>query len=121
MDQGSAADPPGREAAAIKWLRLAHVEGADGLDERYRGPEPALAGKTVEEALTTLAAELQQTNTSSTSLAAVETVFENGFDPLGGGFRGSGKPYEVFDQWVEVLPTDQVVAVDYKPDTGRTP
>jgi len=30
------------------------------------------------------------------------------------------RPFEVFDQWVEVVPTDQIVpvAVDYDPKTG---
>jgi hypothetical protein len=47
-------------------------------------------------------------------------VFEKGFDPLEGGFRPA-EPYQVFDQWVEVLPTDQVVAVEvnYDPKTGQ--
>jgi hypothetical protein len=55
----------------------------------------------------------------------IEKVFEYGFDPLKGGFRVSPSPndsnFEVFDQWVEVLPTDQVVPVEvkYDPKTGR--
>jgi hypothetical protein len=50
-------------------------------------------------------------------------VYEHGFYPLQGGFRLSpeGKRFQVFDQWVEVLPTDQVVPVEvaYDPKTGR--
>ena len=62
----------------------------------------------------------------------VEKVFEHGFYPLQGGFRAdpnSLKPdpnnadrhFQVFDQWIEVLPTDQVVPVEvvYDPKTGR--
>ena len=51
---------------------------------------------------------------------ASEKVFETGFDPLAGGFRPA-EPYEVFDQWIEILPTDQVaaVAVRYDPKTGQ--
>jgi hypothetical protein len=53
-------------------------------------------------------------------------VFEKGFDPLKGGFRAlpqviNGKSqFEVFDQWIEILPTDQIaaVAVEYDPKTG---
>jgi hypothetical protein len=32
-----------------------------------------------------------------------------------------GKDFQVFDQWVEVVPTDQVVPVEvsYDPKTGR--
>jgi hypothetical protein len=50
-----------------------------------------------------------------------DEVFERGFDPLQGGFKAAGtKPFKVFDQWVEVLPTDQIVPVEveYDPKTG---
>ena len=56
------------------------------------------------------------------SYLPTEKVFEHGFDPLQGGFKAGGaEPFDVFDQWVEVLPTDQVVAVEvqYDPKTGR--
>jgi hypothetical protein len=62
-----------------------------------------------------LAESLTSQEGSIESTLATETVFENGFDPLAGGFRVTEEPFEVFDQWVEVLPTDQVVAVDYLP------
>ncbi|MEU7789876.1 hypothetical protein [Amycolatopsis sp. NPDC049159] len=51
-----------------------------------------------------------------------DMVYEKGFDPLDKGFKAeSEKGYEVFDQWVEVLPTDQVavVEVEYDPKTGQ--
>lgn len=53
-----------------------------------------------------------------------ERVFEFGFDPLKGGFRAKPQEGELFglvDQWVEVLPTDQIAAVQvsYNPKTGR--
>jgi hypothetical protein len=51
-----------------------------------------------------------------------DQVFEHGFDPLDKGIRlDFEKSYEVFDQWIEILPTDQVVAVEvkYDPKTGR--
>ncbi len=50
-----------------------------------------------------------------------DEVFERGFDPLIGGFKAEGtKPFKVFDQWIEVLPTDQIVPVEvtYDPKTG---
>jgi len=56
------------------------------------------------------------------SYLPTEKVFENGFDPLKGGFQAeTEKQFEVFNQWIEVLPTDQVVAVEvkYNPKTGR--
>ena len=46
-----------------------------------------------------------------------------GQGPLEGGFRvqSAGEQFEVFDQWVEILPTDQIVPVEvaYDPKTGR--
>ncbi len=56
------------------------------------------------------------------SYLPTEKVFEHGFYPLQGGFKAGGEiPFEVFSPWVEVLPTDQVVAVEvqYDPKTGR--
>jgi hypothetical protein len=69
---------------------------------------------------------------SKVTSTPVEKVYEHGFYPLQGGFRVSptaANPdpnntdtnYQVFDQWIEVLPTDQVVPVEvtYDPKTGR--
>ena len=56
------------------------------------------------------------------SATPIDKVYEHGFYPLKGGFRAvSSTGYEVFDQWVEVLPTDQVVPVEvaYDSKTGR--
>jgi hypothetical protein len=62
----------------------------------------------------------------------IEKVYEHGFYPLQGGFRvnpndpdpdpnNKDKNFQIFDQWIEVLPTDQVVPVEvaYDPKTGR--
>ena len=52
----------------------------------------------------------------------IDRVYEHGFFPLEGGFRANvGENYEIFDQWVEILPTDQTVPVEvvYDPKTGR--
>ncbi|MFC5401162.1 hypothetical protein [Cohnella soli] len=61
-----------------------------------------------------------------------QKVFEYGFYALQGGFRAqvdggnpdpnnTDKNFQVFDQWLEVLPTDQIVPVEvaYDPKTGR--
>ena len=38
----------------------------------------------------------------------LDRVYENGFDPLVGGFVAEeAEPFEVFDQWITVVPTDQ--------------
>jgi hypothetical protein len=106
---------PGRERAAINWLMQAQVEGTENLGATYAGGEPELAGKTIEQALKTLAEEVGALGTDMKNELATETVFENGFDPLEGGFKATGIPFEVFDQWIEILPTEQIVAVDYHP------
>ncbi|GAA5025799.1 hypothetical protein ACFQRL_12540 [Microbacterium fluvii] len=52
----------------------------------------------------------------------IDRVYEHGFFPLQGGFRANvSDDYEVFDQWLEIVPTDQVVPVEvsYDPKTGR--
>jgi hypothetical protein len=52
----------------------------------------------------------------------IDRVYEHGFFPLAGGFRANvAKNYEIFDQWLEILPTDQIVPVEvkYDPKTGR--
>lgn len=55
----------------------------------------------------------------------VDRVYEHGFYPLVGGFRNKVAENDPFfmtiAQWTEILPTDQVVAVEveYDPKTGR--
>jgi hypothetical protein len=52
----------------------------------------------------------------------IEKVYEHGFYPLKGGFKAIVEDYfETISQWIEVLPTDQVVPVEvkYDPKTGR--
>ncbi|PZS18758.1 MAG: hypothetical protein DLM57_05710 [Pseudonocardiales bacterium] len=129
---------PGQERVALNWLQ--HVEGTNGITDTdiYEGPEPAWKGtKTVFEVLQILAdgvaAKYQQGLTttdfpdplddaSTVRATPLDRVFETGFDPLQGGFKaGVDGNFEVFDQWIEILPTDQVVAVEvsYDPKTGR--
>lgn len=69
---------------------------------------------------------------SKVSATPIEKVYEHGFYPLNGGFRvqpndpnpdpnNTDKNFQVFDQWIEVVPTDQIVPVKvaYDPKTGR--
>ena len=52
----------------------------------------------------------------------IDRVYEHGFFPLEKSFRVNvGKNYEIFDQWTEILPTDQIVPVEveYDPKSGR--
>ncbi|WP_328965572.1 hypothetical protein [Streptomyces virginiae] len=113
---------PGQEVAALAWLL--GVEGSAGLGLPYpvQPGDPAdFQNKSYKDVLQILVTKLQAANTDVTNTLAAEKVFETGFDPLEGGFRKPDNPYQIFDQWIEVLPTDQVaaVAVRYDPRTGQ--
>lgn len=57
----------------------------------------------------------------------INKVYEHGFYPLENSFALKPNPednsgyYDVFDQWIEIVPTDQIVPVPvkYDPKTGR--
>jgi hypothetical protein len=131
---------PGKEKAAINWLK--EIEGVDGIskDDIYTGNEPDLQGKSMVEVLEILAEKVQKKHEESikiseipdpldpmneentVSATPVDKVYEHGFYPLQGGFKIKIKEdFEIFDQWIEVLPTDQIVAVEvkYDPKTGN--
>jgi hypothetical protein len=133
---------PGQEEAALQWLTSAEVEGADGLDAAYSGDdsEVTLDGTpyntlTIGEVLQDLAARIKRKHeaadkavdydlgdNNSVHARPVDRVFEYGFNPLQGGFSlPDDDQFPIVDQWVEVLPTDQIVpvAVAYDPLTGR--
>jgi hypothetical protein len=137
---------PGKERAAINWLKRVHVEGTDGLDDQYLATPEELAqiphtGQvvTISDAINHLCDVVAKKHEDSVqvgrypadeinddnrvSATPIDKVYEHGFYPLQGGFRvmPGDEGFEVFDQWVEVLPTDQVVPVEvtYDPKTGR--
>ena len=105
---------PGLETAALNWLVKDHVEGSDGLDAMYVGTELDLQGKTIGQAIGVLAGQVNTTKAVTDDSIASQAVYEDGFSPLAGGFDVT-KPGGFIDQWIEVLPTDQVVAVEYTP------
>ncbi|MDQ2777345.1 MAG: hypothetical protein M3Y57_20870 [Acidobacteriota bacterium] len=106
---------PGREMEAIQWLQDANVEGVEGLNAQYQGGAGVPQGETVLQAIEALAQTIQSLNTDMTNYLQTETVFENGFDPLASGFVDGAGSFQVCSQWVEVLPTDQIVALPYDP------
>lgn len=144
---------PGKEEAAINWLK--GVEGMNGItdDVVYHTDNPnekdtqgnPLDGQKMMDVLTDLAKKIRakylegietgrypkQSEVSDPALVdedntvtatPIDRVYEHGFFPLEGSFRANvGKNYEIFDQWTEILPTDQVVPVPvkYDPRTGR--
>ena len=131
---------PGKERQALNWLK--RVEGMDTLtkDDLYAGPEPELQGMTIFEVLDLLADKVAEKHKASSAVkeykdpdeplddqnsvhaTPVDRVYEHGFYPLQGGFKATvAEDFEIFDQWIEVVPTDQVVAVEvkYDPKSGR--
>ena len=144
---------PGKEAAAINWLK--GVEGMNGItdDVLYHTDNPnekdvngqPLDGQKMIDVLMDLAEKVRrkyhegietgkypkQEEVSDPQLVDAENtvtatpidrVYEHGFFPLEASFRANvGKNYEIFDQWIEILPTDQIVPVEvrYDPRTGR--
>ncbi|HYP90175.1 MAG TPA: hypothetical protein VEQ59_18520, partial [Polyangiaceae bacterium] len=144
---------PGKEEAALNWLK--GVEGMNGItdDVRYHASSPSevdidghpLEGQKLIDVLHDLAKKIKRKHEQSSqteqfpkadevtdptladpgntvTATPVDRVYEHGFFPLQGSFRANvGKNYEIFDQWIEILPTDQVVPVEvsYDPKTGR--
>ncbi|MEO7041876.1 MAG: hypothetical protein ABI035_06430 [Gemmatimonadaceae bacterium] len=116
---------PGHEVDALAWLENENVEGTDGLNDPYvpQPGDPSSYVGTVGDVLQVMATSLAAQNANIENTLQTETVFEAGFDPLANGikldptidFKQNAAPYEMFDFWLEVLPTDQIVAVDYDP------
>ncbi|MEJ8849509.1 hypothetical protein [Variovorax rhizosphaerae] len=116
---------PGRERAALNWLRAIEGHEFDGWDAPYTAitPEdtqllaelaadglPATIGNVLEK----IAARMERENADIHHVLEADRVFEHGFDHLAGGFDASVDPTKPFSQWVSVLPTDQIVAVPYQ-------
>jgi hypothetical protein len=118
---------------------------ASGSDERDRmivalrkhtWDDPSIAGRynalqpsalTILDAIRYLILFIQEksnigaTKDDSIGCLPTDKVYEHGFDPLPGGFVAEPKiPFEIVDQWIEVVPTDQIVPVEveYDPKTG---
>ena len=144
---------PGKEEAAINWLK--GVEGLNGItdDVIYHASNPdekdmdgnPLEGQPMIDVLTDLARKIKKKHEDGiktgqypkasevsdpqlvdadnvVTSTPIDRVYEHGFFPLEGSFRVNvGDNYEIFDQWIEVLPTDQIVPVEvkYDPKTGR--
>ncbi|SDC92333.1 hypothetical protein SAMN05660690_2947 [Geodermatophilus telluris] len=117
---------PGREAAALNWLRGIEGHEQDGWDAVYvpSGPDDAALVAEVEadgdqptvgNVLAKIASHLAEKNDDISTTLAADRVFEHGFDPLEGGFNAGLPANEVFSQWISVLPTDQIVAAAYQP------
>lgn len=144
---------PGKEEAAINWLK--GVEGFNGIGDNdiYRSNNPEekdingnpLDGQKLIDVLMDLAKKIQQKHEDGikngvypkkedianpelvdagnvVTSTPIDRVYEHGFYALKDGFRANvDGHYQIFDQWIEILPTDQIVPVEvkYDPKTGR--
>ena len=136
---------PGKEKAAFNWLKRVGVEGSGGLGSEYIAAAqeldqiPHTGNKvTIEDAINHLCDQIRDKHQDSmqvgryppeeinddnrVSATPVDKVYEHGFYPNQDGFKiDVNNPFEIYDQWLEVLPTDQIVPVEvkYDPITGR--
>ncbi len=107
---------PGREKAALNWLRAIVGHENDGWDTPYLGEDdPEFLGKTIGEVLEIITDRMEKDNGDIKNVLEADKVFEKGFYPLKDSFDASVDPNKPFSQWISVLPTDQIVAVEYKP------
>jgi hypothetical protein len=97
-------------------------------DKQRYSPAFGPADVTVRDAIKYLAAVVRDKSAKANQVQSspngsylpTDVVYEHGFFPLDGFKAEVEKPFEVFDQWIEVLPTDQIVPVEvkYDPKTG---
>lgn len=116
---------PGRESAALNWLRAIEGHEKDGWDATFvpgNDEDAALLAEVVAEGnppqlgfvLEKIAQKLGARNADIAQTLESDRVFESGFDPLAKSFDAGLPANEVFSQWITVLPTDQIVAVEYE-------
>lgn len=110
---------PGMEVQAIEWLQSREVEGNDGLSAEYTGRDknrfrPGRDGVVrIRDVIDQISKEIKENNTDPEVMEKTEKVFEKGFDPLQAAFKWKGRNFEVFDEWTEILSTDQVAPIEY--------
>lgn len=107
---------PGREKAALNWLESIEGHENDGWDRSYVGGDDAeFLGKKIGEVLEIITDRMEKENGDIKNVLEADKVFEHGFYHLAGSFDAGLPANQVFSQWVSVLPTDQIVTVEYVP------
>ncbi|PEE68584.1 hypothetical protein [Bacillus thuringiensis] len=107
---------PGREKAALNWLKNIEGHENDGWDTPYMGnDDPELQGKTIGQVLEIITDRLEKQNNNIQDVLEADKVFQKGFDHLAGGFDAGLPKNQIFSQWITVLPTDQIVGVEFTP------
>ncbi|SDL39083.1 hypothetical protein SAMN04487916_108158 [Arthrobacter sp. ov407] len=118
----------GREKAALNWLRAIEGHDNDGWDAHYtptNAEDRLLVAEleaegneaTIGNVLEKIAQRLELVNTDIENTLQADKVFERGFDHLAGGFDAGIPANEPYTQWITILPTDQIAAVEYEPTT----
>ncbi|PSB41358.1 hypothetical protein C7B80_30970 [Cyanosarcina cf. burmensis CCALA 770] len=134
----------GKESEAVEWLSAPQLEDNRNLNADYQPGNPNELPKirtelglpanhevTIKDAIQYLVKRIQakqakakayerDENNQELNYLPTDKVYERGFNPLGGFKAQSSEAFEIFDQWVEVVPTDQIVPVEveYDPKTG---
>lgn len=108
---------PGREKAALNWLKKIEGHDNDGWETDYVGnDDPEFLGKKIGEVLEIITDRMEKENGDIKNVLEADRVFEKGFSHLGENAFDAGLPANhVFSQWISILPTDQIVAVEYEP------
>jgi hypothetical protein len=122
---------PGREKEALEFLERPEVAGIDGLDALYPfdakidKDHPTWRGMTIRQVLLevadTIAVDYEDrqkptvTGVNGKLALPEEMVFETGFNPVEGGIDYNAAIGKCFAEWMEILPTDQIVATEYNP------
>jgi hypothetical protein len=108
---------PGREKAALNWLRAIEGHERDGWDTPYLGTaaeDAEFRDMTIGEVLEVIADRVERENGDIQNVLEADGVFEYGFDHLASGFDAGLPANQVFSQWISILPTDQIVATEYQ-------
>ena len=111
----------GFERVAIEWLLEQNIEGTDNLNTLFEDFDGFAIGPdlehpmTVKEVLNDFINKIEEENEADKTYRATQWVYENGFNPLEGGTDFPAE-VDIFSQWIEIVPTNQIVpvSVDYK-------
>ncbi|MBS1717787.1 MAG: hypothetical protein JSS72_08655 [Armatimonadetes bacterium] len=110
---------PGMERAALNYI-LTIEDDPDSLNATYVGGEEEYkhadgSVMTLREVIDLNIAKLEKQNSDFKNTLARDEFYENGFNPLGKPFDDGAEPDKPYSEWISITPTDQIVAVEYKP------
>jgi hypothetical protein len=117
----------GKENHVIDWLKNEMIEGEEDLDVLYldenkkkvqkldeNGDPIPNKFKTIEDMLREFIETLTSNLSENEIFLQEQKVFETGFDPLEAGFQIDKNAFQKCAQWIEIIPTDQIVPKKFK-------